>query len=353
MKQLVLFGGLLLASLSHCFALIDIGVYSPGTYGTDPDGATFEIAISPQSLYPAIPAAAEFNLIVYAPTSEIAGTEAFTVVEDNVTGGSMQWDQSQTYAHTDGNTYFTFTYSGTGINLSLYGEQAFVLALTIGVTNTNADINWSIADESTMLFQDFAIRSSLNLLGVNQLTSFALPAGLLPLDLVLFEAKKESTNSVLLEWETANEVDVSHFEVERSYDGVAYSFLDKLEAKNVNRAYYDLLDNSLTPLPSVYYRLLMVDLDGSSKYSPLRVVQFEEVSKIKVYPNPTAHTIVLTGPPNSVFYVFNSDGSKILEGTTVDSITIIDCSQWSAGIYKISFQNSSNLNVETVQIIKQ
>ena len=134
---------------------------------------------------------------------------------------------------------------------------------------------------------------------------------------------------------------------------MAYSFLDKLEAKNVNRAYYDLLDNSLTPLPSVYYRLLMVDLDGSSKYSPLRVVQFEEVSKIKVYPNPTAHTIVLTGPPNSVFYVFNSDGSKILEGTTVDSITIIDCSQWSAGIYKISFQNSSNLNVETVQIIKQ
>lgn len=98
----------------------------------------------------------------------------------------------------------------------------------------------------------------------------------IPLDLISFSAKKipnEAAASVT--WQTVNEHDVRYFEVERSTDGRTFANIATVAARNTeNINDYTFIDK--TPLPSIsgsaisniqYYRLKMLDFDGSTTYS--------------------------------------------------------------------------------------
>ncbi|MEM9835713.1 MAG: fibronectin type III domain-containing protein [Bacteroidota bacterium] len=107
----------------------------------------------------------------------------------------------------------------------------------------------------------------------------------LPLDLLSFSGEaRDKTN--LLNWTTANAVDFSHFEVERSPNGQGtWSVLAQSDLQSSGaHAYIDQ-----TPLSTAYYRLKMIDLDGAFTYS--RIIYLENNSHpttgdIKVYPQP-------------------------------------------------------------------
>ncbi|MEM9929860.1 MAG: T9SS type A sorting domain-containing protein [Bacteroidota bacterium] len=131
--------------------------------------------------------------------------------------------------------------------------------------------------------------------GITTMGPFAVASGtVLPVELVSFTGEaRDKTN--LLTWTTANEEDFSHFELERSADGrgpwsvlaalpSAVEVQPDLQASGV----YECIDES--PIPTAYYRLKMVDLDGTFSYS--EVVYLENFSggnagAMKVYPNPS------------------------------------------------------------------
>ena len=114
----------------------------------------------------------------------------------------------------------------------------------------------------------------------------------LPLDLLSFDAKIEG-ESVKVAWETTNEIDNSHFNVERSQDGNSFGSLGRVNAKGTgvegtfNYQFWDA-----EPYDGLsYYRLKMFDLNGAFKYSPVRSVLFEKVisgikGEVSLYPNP-------------------------------------------------------------------
>ncbi|MBK9018011.1 MAG: putative metal-binding motif-containing protein [Saprospiraceae bacterium] len=52
----------------------------------------------------------------------------------------------------------------------------------------------------------------------------------LPVELVSFSVDKQGKNTALLRWETASEVDFSHYEIERSTDGIAWSSIGQTVA---------------------------------------------------------------------------------------------------------------------------
>lgn len=83
----------------------------------------------------------------------------------------------------------------------------------------------------------------------------------LPLNLISFDAIKQ-INKVLLQWKTENEINSSKFLVERSMDGITYSVIGELDAKNMaGTNSYQLPD--LNPNTSLnYYRLKSLDKDG-------------------------------------------------------------------------------------------
>ncbi|MEM6772422.1 MAG: T9SS type A sorting domain-containing protein, partial [Bacteroidota bacterium] len=109
---------------------------------------------------------------------------------------------------------------------------------------------------------------------------------ILPLDLLSFTGEARDKHN-LLTWTTANEEDFSHFEIERSTDGRGpWSVLAQpdLQASGI----HEYVDQS--PIPTAYYRLKMIDLDGTFTYS--EVVYVEQFSganagAMKVYPNPS------------------------------------------------------------------
>ncbi len=90
----------------------------------------------------------------------------------------------------------------------------------------------------------------------------------LPLDLLRFEGYALGQQNQL-EWTTANEWNTQHFQVERSADGQRFVALgNRVAAAGIATAQrqYDFLDEK--PLSGTnFYRLRMVDLDGSTTYS--------------------------------------------------------------------------------------
>jgi len=93
-----------------------------------------------------------------------------------------------------------------------------------------------------------------------------------------------------VEWATANEVNVSHFEVERSLK-TADNF-EKI-GKNVasqspaNGDTYSIEDADLTGSGAYFYRIKEVDVDGGFTYSDIVSVRVNKKSdEVALYPNP-------------------------------------------------------------------
>lgn len=113
----------------------------------------------------------------------------------------------------------------------------------------------------------------------------------LPVELLSFKAKRQAKN-VKLEWQTATELNNSHFVVERSGDGISFKGIGKVEGAGTTQELnsYEFTDKSasLSLSPALYYRLLQVDFDGASVYSPVVMVGMPMAGRaaVKAHPNP-------------------------------------------------------------------
>lgn len=91
-------------------------------------------------------------------------------------------------------------------------------------------------------------------------------SSVLPVTLVEFNAKP-SKGQAQLKWVTTNEVNSSHYEIQRSSNGKEFETVGSVESNNsLEKNTYNFTDNISTN-NVVYYRLSMVDKDGSFAYS--------------------------------------------------------------------------------------
>lgn len=111
---------------------------------------------------------------------------------------------------------------------------------------------------------------------------------LLPVKLLSFSAFK-SGRKHLLQWTVANEAELKQYELERSSDGAEFKTLGLLAAGKTS---YQYLDEK--PLKGVnYYRLKMLNRDGSASYSNTRVLSFDGSFDVVIYPNPAGEKLQL------------------------------------------------------------
>ncbi len=91
----------------------------------------------------------------------------------------------------------------------------------------------------------------------------------LAVDLMDLEAKAMEGNHVQLYWWTLSELNSSHFEVERSSDGVDFEVIAEVKARGNSEGlqHYQLMDSNIEGENVLYYRLKMADIDGSFDYS--------------------------------------------------------------------------------------
>ena len=121
----------------------------------------------------------------------------------------------------------------------------------------------------------------------------------LPVTYLSFDAVVNN-NTVLLKWLTAQEINNSHFEVERSFNMNDYNtlglVLDGFVVNGTDKS-YQFKDNSaeLQGRSIVYYRLKQIDIDGKATYSKVLAVRLQSKSDMamQVSPNPFVEQVNL------------------------------------------------------------
>lgn len=109
----------------------------------------------------------------------------------------------------------------------------------------------------------------------------------LPVELIYFNGRLDE-GQVQLDWATASELNNSHFEIERSSDGVLF---DQIGSVDGNGTTNELKKYAFTDRrPSIgtsYYRLRQVDYNGNFEYSSIIPISNEGVGfNVVVAPNP-------------------------------------------------------------------
>ena len=118
----------------------------------------------------------------------------------------------------------------------------------------------------------------------------------LPVELISFGATAPASYN-LLNWTVASEREFGYYGVERSLNGSNdWEEIERVypagDAEGAEKQYFT---TDATPPAAVYYRLRMVDLDGTFEYSDV-VLQEREVAGVaalSVYPNPTTGPVTI------------------------------------------------------------
>jgi glucose/arabinose dehydrogenase len=99
----------------------------------------------------------------------------------------------------------------------------------------------------------------------------------LPVKLVSLEGRK-TVEGVQLSWETSAEMGFAKFDVEHSTDRAGFVTVGTVDAKNAVTGAQYMFSHANYSNDHSYYRLKMVDIDGTSEYSKMIVVQGKELS---------------------------------------------------------------------------
>lgn len=113
----------------------------------------------------------------------------------------------------------------------------------------------------------------------------------LPLRLVSFTGNR-TPNGNLLQWKTADELNVEKFMVEKSENGTSFNQLGEILARGTGAAEYSYTDN-FNSTGRIFYRLKIADRDGKIKYSQVISISNTENGMISIYPNPSAGLITI------------------------------------------------------------
>lgn len=159
----------------------------------------------------------------------------------------------------------------------------------------------------------------------------------LPLDIISFTASVLNKDTKL-EWTTANQVNVSHFEIERlSANGTAYTKVGEVAVNNASSGSYSFTDiNAKQFMAKGYYRLKVVDNDGRYRYSKVLLVSFGNDVAVEIRP-----TVVAKGEAITILSVA-SNISKTYTGYLYSSTGQL-VNSWK-------IQSGSNSQIQTGQL---
>ncbi|MCH7965251.1 MAG: T9SS type A sorting domain-containing protein [Bacteroidetes bacterium] len=160
---------------------------------------------------------------------------------------------------------------------------------------------------------------------------------IIPVELTSFSALTNA-NDVILNWQTATEINNQGFEIQRSSDGEfeKIGFVPGHGTTTETQSYIFIDENVL---PGEYsYRLKQMDYDGTTEYSnivEIDVTQPIEYSLSQNYPNPF-------NPSTTISYSISKDGLvtlKVYDILGKEVLTLINEVQ-SAGTKNITFDAS-------------
>ena len=149
-----------------------------------------------------------------------------------------------------------------------------------------------------------------------------------------------------LQWITDEEVNTKQFILERNVNGSSYSAIATISARNQNTVCtYQYSDPASARQSATYfYRLKIVDLDGSFKYSSVVVIQVTSKTIFNITTNPVRDeikgNIKLDDRQTVSFNIYDAGGRLVLRKSFagergINTFTINEIQHFSKGIYTI------------------
>jgi hypothetical protein len=221
------------------------------------------------------------------------------------------------------------------------GDQIILpTPLADGGFNITIPVNKIPGDSATLFAR---VKESIN--SNWSMTLIADTTVVLPLTLLNLTGVEEN-NMVRLDWQTSNEANVSHFNIQRSTDGGNFISVGHTNAKGSNTVTnsYIYTDNiSGVKNSKLYYRLQMVDEDGKTTYSKIIVIPINENGlEISIRPNPArSFVIIVTSSVKGDILIKDISGRVMLRQNVSNAgDQRINISALAKGIYMVSIIDS-------------
>lgn len=227
-----------------------------------------------------------------------------------------------------------YNYNNTLFSTSFpYGEPYFS-GSSGGYTNYTLDVS-SFAGNANVAFK-FVFKTDNTVIdpgaAIDDFTIDGPPPAILPVAILDFNAINRYDHAFVY-WEIDRLQDLDYFELERSGDGKQFSKLTGVN-KKAEKSHYNYQDFEW--LQGInYYRLKIFEIDGSVKYSPIKVIHFKSDNlEVEIFPNPVNN--LLNG------FLYNPEINKIefsiydISGKHIEQTHI----EYDAGRHAFSFDVS-------------
>jgi hypothetical protein len=174
-------------------------------------------------------------------------------------------------------------------------------------------------------------------------------ANILPLKLLSFNAKQQTPNSVALNWHTANEVNVSHFTIQRSNNDKDFITIGKVNASCCSYEFTDDIRNLELGIGNLYYRIESIDNDGRKNYSETKSLNIQHSSSnIIIYPNPAKDQVTIECSGAKELLIIDYLGKEVYRKKIINNQeSIINVQRFSKGIYVVkAIMNNGDTKTE-------
>lgn len=292
---------------------------------------------------------------------EVPGSRVIDSKPDTLTinGSAMsvyidgKWFDWESFASSGGNPFSTMEVVWRVISKPPGGTVVLPNLSEVGTISGLTDNGVYVLE---LRFEEKANRSIISRDTLYILRNLALPANLRS-----FKGRTIGTINEL-NWSTASEFNVSHFELERSADGRDFQRIARINASAGNstaQRNYTYRDDQ-APRGKIYYRLRIVDLDGSFKRSG--TIQLHNDGKgmaVNVFPNPVKDqlSIQMEGPFMGLlkYKIYTSAGVLVYDGTWKKTQWIQTLQHptvgWSKGLHIIELQSETGFR-QSFQLFK-
>ena len=181
--------------------------------------------------------------------------------------------------------------------------------------------------------------------GANYSMTFTIQAPL-ALDITKFFASKMN-QAIKLNWNANDEANLEEYVVEKSDNNINWIELTKI-GKN-SQSQYQYMDEQ--PFSNNYYRLKMIEKDGSISYSKVITMNFEN-AYVNIFPNPVRSILQFQGNFNAEtqqIQVVDMFGRVVLSRSFSNTI---DLSSLAAGAYWVKVVDMDFTEIIKKRIVK-
>ena len=152
-------------------------------------------------------------------------------------------------------------------------------------------------------------------------------------------------STVRVSWNDTEIVNTAGFNIEKSIDGKSFSYLGHVEtiAGSHNYSYNDYA----LPIDKSYYRLRIIQQDGSFTYSGVAVVKAGTITNsnlLRLYPDPVTDYVIIEHAvtPNTMVLLYDLPGRLLQKQPLTATGTRLNTATLPPGVYIITLSNGTS-----------